>query len=150
MRLIAHRANLNGSSPKTENSPEAIQQALAAGYQVEVDVWADGRKLMLGHDKGVYPTTLSYLSNSDIIVHCKNAEALMAVYGSALNYFWHQDDDYTVSSHGDLLIKPSSLPVPSGIILMPELSPFPLDLIKLCAGVCTDKPSLYRTDNRLY
>ena len=144
MRLIAHRANLNGASPATENSPAAIQQALAAGFQVEVDLWADGHKLLLGHDKGVYPTTLTFLSNSDILVHCKNPEALSAVRDSTLNYFWHQDDAYTVSSRGDILINPKAAPISAGILLMPELSMFHVELIRMCAGICSDQPSTYR------
>ena len=41
MKLIAHRGNIDGPNPERENSPEYIEEALKAGYDVEVDVWYD-------------------------------------------------------------------------------------------------------------
>ena len=54
MIKIAHRGNLFGRIPERENSPEYIQEALAAGYDVEVDVWFEEGKLFLGHAKPQY------------------------------------------------------------------------------------------------
>lgn len=39
MKIISHRGNLNGPSPKTENTPEQIDFALKKGFDVEIDLW---------------------------------------------------------------------------------------------------------------
>ncbi len=56
MKLIAHRGNTQGPNPERENSPEYIEEALNAGYDVEVDVWYDcaTEKFWLGHDEPQY------------------------------------------------------------------------------------------------
>ena len=55
MKIIAHRGNLNGPDPETENTPNQILKAIDAGFEVEVDMWFHGQnRLMLGHDR---PTT---------------------------------------------------------------------------------------------
>jgi hypothetical protein len=143
MLVYAHRANLNGPAPETENSPAAISRALAEGYHVEVDAWFDGYTLRLGHDVGVYPVDLKFLEQEGILVHCKNPEALILMHGTPIHYFWHQDDAYTLSSKGELLINPKSAPIYAGVYLMPELSSYPIELIELCAGVVTDHPAEY-------
>ena len=50
MIYIAHRGNLNGSIPNRENKIEYISEALAFGYNVEVDVRYINNKFVLGHD----------------------------------------------------------------------------------------------------
>jgi hypothetical protein len=42
MRIIAHRGNLDGPDPTRENSPIYVMAALAAGVDVEVDLWLVG------------------------------------------------------------------------------------------------------------
>ena len=39
MRFIAHRGNVYGANKEKENRPEYIKQALALGFDVEIDVW---------------------------------------------------------------------------------------------------------------
>ena len=45
---------------------------------------------------------------------------------------------------GDILINPKAAPISAGILLMPELSMFHVELIRMCAGICSDQPSTYR------
>ena len=56
MKLIAHRGNINGPDPSKENTPEYIEQAIAQGFDVEVDVRYSPlhSKLYLGHDEPDY------------------------------------------------------------------------------------------------
>ena len=37
MKIIAHRGNINGSNPLTENQPETIDKAIELGFDVEVE-----------------------------------------------------------------------------------------------------------------
>ena len=39
MKLIAHRGNTHGRNAERENSPTYIKEALATGYDAEIDVW---------------------------------------------------------------------------------------------------------------
>ena len=39
MKLISHRGNLNGRIPERENHPDYIDEAIEAGYDVEIDIW---------------------------------------------------------------------------------------------------------------
>ena len=54
MKLISHRGNTSGPNPEKENSPEYIIAALLAGYEVEIDVWFENGKFMLGHSEPQY------------------------------------------------------------------------------------------------
>ena len=53
MKIIAHRGNLNGPNPLTENDPKRITQCIEDGYDVEIDVRFDPttETLWLGHDE---------------------------------------------------------------------------------------------------
>jgi glycerophosphoryl diester phosphodiesterase len=52
MIILAHRANLDGPEPATENIPEQVERALVAGFGVETDIrrTADGR-FYVSHDE---------------------------------------------------------------------------------------------------
>jgi hypothetical protein len=50
MVLISHRGNIDGVNQNFENQPNYIDDAIKAGYDVEVDIWYIGGKLYLGHD----------------------------------------------------------------------------------------------------
>jgi aryl-phospho-beta-D-glucosidase BglC (GH1 family) len=63
MILISHRGNLNGPNPERENSPKYIDEAIEAGYDVEIDIWLNDGILYLGHDSIQYETSLQWLKN---------------------------------------------------------------------------------------
>jgi len=108
MKLIAHRGNLYGENPARENTPKYIEEAIELGFDVEIDIRATrdtdsnwmSYKYILGHDQG--DTEVSYewlLQYADKLwVHCKDLGSLHALHGSPLNYFWHQEDDFTLTS----------------------------------------------------
>jgi hypothetical protein len=151
MIYIAHRGNTEGPKPEEENTPPYIQQAIDDGYDVEVDVWGSGMQLFLGHDEGTFEVPFSFLSDRMryLWVHCKNAQALhlMRTYAPEIRYFWHQTDDYTLTSWHDIWCYPGKDPVGKhSIIVMPEMViPFldggtPLEhlLSSDAGGVCSD------------
>ena len=140
MKLIAHRGNINGPSVN-ENSIEHIQQALSLGFDVEVDLWSVNNAWWLGHDGPQYsveqPFTL--FDNSKIWWHCKNFEALERCNGSELHYFWHQEDDHTLTSKGVIWTYPGKNIGTKNIIVMPE-TVMSVDEIKNinAFGICSD------------
>ena len=145
MILISHRGNLDGPNPARENSPEYITEALADGFEVEVDVWAFDNDFYLGHDRAQYPTTLSFLSNPRIWCHTKNLRALDVMRRlSNTHCFWHQNDDFTLTSRGYIWTYPNHPLTPNSICVMPELGNYSEFN---CAGICSDKIRSFRGPN---
>lgn len=103
MIKIAHRGNISGPSHR-ENQADYILEAISAGYDVEVDLWMVSDRLWLGHDGPEYLTSESFLLDIGHAawIHCKNLDALYFLNTTfpQLNYFWHQEDDYTLTSQG--------------------------------------------------
>ena len=103
MKLIAHRGNVNGPDPLTENTPEKIESAITAGYDVEIDIWYDEEgKLWLGHDEPTYEISWWWLAGKQeyLWIHCKDFRTFheFSHNTSGYNYFFHQGDDYTLTS----------------------------------------------------
>src|SRR5215472_14024925 len=98
MILISHRGNIDGLYPAEENRPEYIDRAIAAGYDVEMDVRFIGRQLFLGHDTPDYPVSLEWLLQRKdwLWVHCKNFNALSALIDEDLRVFYHQKENHTI------------------------------------------------------
>lgn len=103
MLKIAHRGNTNGASHK-ENQPGYLKDAIAKGFDVEFDLWKLKDLLWLGHDGPQYFIDDAFLleTGANSWIHCKNLDALhyLATTFPQLNYFWHQEDDYTLTSQG--------------------------------------------------
>lgn len=106
MIYISHRGNIDGPDPQFENKPAYIDQALYSNpkFLVEVDVWVKDVHdpyCYLGHDEPQYEVDWSWLTKrrERLVIHCKTVEAL-AVTTDTFNAFWHQEDDYTLTSGG--------------------------------------------------
>ena len=63
MHLISHRGNLNGSIAEKENSPSYIDEAIKSGFHVEIDLFAIGKTLFLGHDFPQYKIDEEFLED---------------------------------------------------------------------------------------
>jgi hypothetical protein len=77
---IAHRGNVFGSVPYLENSPYYIDEAIRAGFDVEVDIRATNFAsplFYLGHDAEEHLVSLEWLAlrRHKLWFHCKNEEA---------------------------------------------------------------------------
>ena len=136
MYLISHRGNITGRQPERENSPDYILEAIDAGYYCEVDIFGkvDG-SLWLGHDGPQYETDTKFLNNPKIVCHCKNKLAIDNLNGWGIHWFWHNVDDYTMTSQGWVWSYPNK---PSaGHNCIATLPPVHLDVSEY-AGVCSD------------
>lgn len=101
MIYIAHRGNTHGIKKDRENHPDYIMDALKMDFDCEIDVWHVDGTWKLGHDEPQYDVSLDFLFTPNLWIHCKNIDALTSlVHHSALNVFWHQQDDYTLTSKG--------------------------------------------------
>ena len=152
MKIIAHRGNLDGPCPETENNPEQINKCLDFGYDVEVDVRWDPAtdRIWLGHDDAQNMVSWYWLANRSqyLWVHCKDIATLHAfsTKTSGYNYFWHQHDDYALTSKHNIWSYPNQTYTSNTVIVMPELNNLSPDLLKVtnCFGICSDYPQRYR------
>lgn len=151
MKVIAHRGNLNGPDPENENKYSYIESALELGFDVEVDVWVIDDKIFFGHDSPQYAIEKASVASIGTYgwFHCKNLEALEYFKDNfnTLNYFWHQSDDYTITSNGYFWTYPGKSIGSKSIIVLPEIIDG-IEVVKMLAerpyGVCTDYPKQYR------
>ena len=142
MRIIAHRGNLAGPDPATENTPEVLRQAIALGFDVEVDVWTTPDGFALGHDHPDTPIPDAFLDEIGPFawLHCKDLASLVALK-DRFHCFFHDKDVYTLTSRGVIWGNIESPSHPQAIRVLPEKSSLPLT--KDIAGVCTDYPKVY-------
>lgn len=142
MILIAHRGNTKGPKPDLENNPQYILDSINDGFNCEIDVWYDDG-FWLGHDEPQYKTNFEFLQKDKLWVHCKNVEAL-ALLQQHLNCFWHQNDDYTLTSKDYIWCYPGKQPSGSRCIcVMPEIYNLEQSPFIGWHGVCSDFVSRY-------
>jgi hypothetical protein len=142
MRIISHRGNLYGPNPSTENHPDQLLKAIAHGYDVEVDVWYTNDQLFLGHDSPDYLVDIEFIDkiSSHAWFHCKNVQALSFFDSRNIqhNYFWHQNDDYALTSKNFIWTFPDLQVKDRCVVVMPEVYQKSKDEVLEYWGICTD------------
>jgi hypothetical protein len=146
MILISHRGNINGKFESWENEPTYIDKAISEGYDVEIDVWFVNNVLYLGHDKPEYGVDFRWFRDRvlHIWIHCKNIESLnyFKEINYDFNYFWHQNDDVTITSKGYFWTYPGKTLTKNSIACMPETENF--QDIEKAYGICSDYIEKYK------
>lgn len=161
-KLISHRGNLDGPNKTTENTLDQIDKAIADGFCVEIDFWCTERGLFLGHDGPEHEIYWEEITDrkADLFIHCKNPEAL--AFSDAMfhnddplkefgpyNFFWHQTDQYTLTSAGVVWAFPTAKPLQNCIVAIPEAA-YGLQIVhhhidpNIVWGICTDYPRYFR------
>tara|TARA_Y100000310_G_scaffold334373_1_gene414020 strand:+ start:2728 stop:3174 length:447 start_codon:yes stop_codon:yes gene_type:complete len=141
MLLIAHRGNTSGSDPSSENNPLYIKEALELGFDCEIDVWYLGGEWWLGHDNPVYDVSRYFLQNDKLWCHAKNLAALEKMSNNEkIHCFWHQGDDFTLTSKNYIWTHQTNREVCSSSIIVVNEPKIP-DFSEGVAGICTDYPS---------
>ena len=141
LQIIAHRGLLEGPDSENENKPDQIDYSISLGYSCEIDLWLIDDQLWLGHDEPTYRTNIKWLSERPLWIHAKNLEAFRYLTNhSNLVYFWHQNDDYTLTSNRFIWTQPGKPLTDRSIMVMPEWTDPTFEKIKSinCYGICTD------------
>lgn len=137
MKLIAHRGNLDGPQPQLENQPDYLVQAISKGYDVETDVWLVNKQLWLGHDQPDWLIDETFLSKiaKHAWFHAKNHEAFDFLLRGGYHCFWHDQDDFTLTSRGYAWAYPGITPLKYRTVCVQQTSDEPpADAY----GVCSD------------
>ena len=145
MHFISHRGNTFGPEPDNENNPKYIMDTLARGYECEIDVWYIDNSFWLGHDQPEYQISDQFLryENKRMWCHAKNLDALRIMLNLGVHCFWHQEDDYTVTSKGWIWAYPNKPGNQRTIAVMPELHN--TDVAEF-AGICSDFIEKYHVE----
>jgi hypothetical protein len=133
--IISHRGNINGPSI-FENVPSHIQKCLDDGIECEIDVWKIQDTFYLGHDNTEHKIDFSFLTQKGLWCHAKNLEALSDMLKQNINCFWHQDDDFTLTSSGYIWTYPNKNVLDKSIIV--DNDPHWKEKNYQCYGVCSD------------
>jgi len=141
MILISHRGNLNGRIINEENNPDYILNALNKGFDVEVDVRYYNNNFYLGHDKPEYLVNPEFLKNKSIWCHAKDPISMKKLQELKSIFFWHKNDDYTLTSNGYFWTNIGVKLLSNSICVLPELSNYKKIL---AAGICSDFIEKYR------
>lgn len=142
-KYISHRGNINGKVENLENSPRYIDSAIELGYDCEIDVWYHQHEFWLGHDEPTYQVDLTWLTDRHLKlwIHCKDLVTvsqfryLQLNMLVDLNYFFHNTDDCTLTSRGDVWVYPGKQPLKDSIAVMPEIHN---EDVSGCIGICSD------------
>jgi hypothetical protein len=139
MKLIAHRGLTAGPDTNLENLPEQILLSLQSGYDCEIDVrYIDGN-WMLGHDNPDYKVPFEFLEQPGLWIHAKNIEALYQLGKTHLVYFWHQEDDFTLTSNQFIWTYPGRILTDNSIMVLPERNNTNFENIDFnCYAICSD------------
>ena len=147
MKIIAHRGNLYGPDPETENTVEQAEKCFAMGFDVELDVWRNAHILRTGHNspEHIIPFWWLSLHRDKLFVHCKNKHAQSFLEGH-VNTFMHDKEPFVKVSDGSIWLYPGT-PItkkmrkaPAIVACLPELAPN-WDY-SYATHVCTDYPVL--------
>ena len=144
MIFISHRGNVNGINSERENDPKYILEAINKGYECEIDVWFINDRLYLGHDGPQYEIDLKFLQNNKLWCHAKNLSALEYMLLNDVHCFWHQSDDYTITSKGVIWSYPGKELSKNSICVMPEDNEVAHHEKTVCTGICSDFIEKYR------
>ena len=139
MIIISHRGNIRGPVPDKENRPSYIDCAIGNGYHVEIDVRSIDGELWLGHDEPQYKVERDFFEQEGLWIHAKNLDALLWLTTTDYNYFWHQEDDFVITSHHYIWTYPGKPLTGNSIYVLPENvdSEFKNVKSKVCAGICS-------------
>ena len=144
MILISHRGNLKGPRSCVENYPDSIMNALSHGYDCEIDVWKVNDLYFLGHDYPDFKIEKKFLfENSGLWIHCKNFDALEDLSLSSdfkNNVFFHDKDDYTLTSKGIIWAYPGKEVRKNCVRVQYGVEDYPEEIY----GICSDYISLYK------
>ena len=104
--------------------------------------------LYLGHDEPQYKIEKSFLNNKFFYIHCKNSEALLFMSKNSMlcDYFWHQDDQYTLTSRNRVWVHPTAKLLKDSICVLPEISRN--EDLSLCYGICSDFIERFKNDKK--
>jgi len=156
MKIISHRGNIRGPEPERENEPSYIDEAIALGFDVEIDIRyigplpgslpEVGGAFYLGHNTPDYLVDVKWLrTRKDTLwIHCKNLDAAYELMRADLELrcFCSISDPFCFITQDFLWLNDLEVE-PKDNCIVPLLSTDDLKGYRFMGkpwGVCTDYP----------
>ena len=101
----------------------------------------------MGHDYGEHKLSIEWFEERKglLFIHAKDlATYTYFIRQKGFNVFWHQEDDYTLTSAGQIWAYPGSALNEKTICVMPETVLYSIKDISRCLGICSDFVKNYR------
>jgi hypothetical protein len=119
---------------------EYIDEAISAGFDVEIDLRVIGDDFFLGHDHPQYKINLDWLlkRKNNLWIHLKNINSLYYM-NKELHYFWHESDQFTITSKGIIWTYPGFIKNAITVIKTKQKN-IPTNIF----GICTDYVDYYK------
>lgn len=139
MLFIAHRGLIDGPNSEIENEPNLIESSIQK-YHAEIDLRVVDGEFYLGHDAPQYKIDYDWIvkHSSRLWIHCKDLDTLSHIHSlenKQLNYFFHENDQATLTSKGYIWAYPGTKKLPNKISVLPEIYN---DDISDSIGICSD------------
>lgn len=139
MKYISHRGNINGVELDVENTTYGIDRCLDLSLDIEIDIWYLDDAFYLGHDFPKQKIDETYLTNPKIWCHAKNTDALFHMKNNSLIHcFWHNTDDYTITSKGIIWAYPGKKINNLAVCVSPEKYNYSICELERAYGICSD------------
>lgn len=135
INLISHRGNIYGPDQSIENNPEHINQIIK-NFDCEIDVWMADGNLFLGHDEPKFKIKKSFLKQKKLWCHAKNLDALQYMVENSIHCFFHDKDQYTLTSKKYIWTFPNQKITTKSVIV--DLNKDWKDKPYNCYGICSD------------
>jgi hypothetical protein len=142
MIKIAHRGNYDGRNVDRENTPDYVNEAISAGYNVLVDAWLIDKEWMLGADFPLHKVHLSFFERPEVWVRARNLVGYVSLFHNhTAHVFWQHKDDFTFTSKCIKWANKNIL-THDGVMVFPEFNDYYMQMIRLGhldpLGVCSD------------
>ena len=141
----AQIAQLSEQITRLEGYYSYFNDAIKKGYDVEIDVWFEKENFYLGHDKPTYLVDDKYLLNKKLWCHSKNLDSLINLKKIGAHYFWHENDEYTLTSKGYIWTYPGKNLSNESICVLPEWHK-EIKLDYKFKGICSDYIERYKNE----
>jgi hypothetical protein len=138
---IAHRGLIDGPNHDAENSMTTITEWCRQGRASEIDIWWHREAFWIGHDEPREPVSPEFLHSEYLWIHAKNPEGLYHLQklsnekGWGLRIFYHTDEDYVLTTTGDIIIYPGLPDMEGWTYMMPEIGNI---IPTVAAKICSD------------
>lgn len=146
MKLIAHRGCMLGPDKHIENKKSTIIECISKKFDVEIDVFSHKNKLYLGHDEPIDKISIEFMMEhyKKLWIHCKNLTALDFLLNfKKLNVFYHQTDDFTLTSKGYIWTYPKKATTKKSVIVCKSKKEHE-NADKNIFGICSDYVGLFK------